>query len=258
MNDELRIAVLGLGEAGSCFANDLAKMGVEVTGYDPNPLRELHSSIVVKESNAEATQNADIIFSANLSSVSTEIAEQLVGVLEPHQFFCEMNTSGPEKKQKIASILAPSGVKMIDLAIMAPVPPKGIFTPLLASGEYATEFLEKIKPLNFDISMVPDSQIGDAATRKLLRSIVYKGIAAVVCEAMEAGHAFGMEGYIRGQISSLIGGNDDLIDRFMEGSRTHALRRMHEMEAVIEMLEEQNLHPIVTRATRDNLEKLIK
>jgi hypothetical protein len=67
-----------------------------------------------------------------------------------------------------------------------------------------------------------------------------------------------MEGYIRGQISSLIGGNDDLIDRFMEGSRTHALRRMYEMEAVIEMLEEQNLHPIVTRATRDNLEKLIK
>lgn len=254
----MKIAILGLGEAGSHFANDLAQMGVIVTGYDPNPLRALHPSVAIKESNAEAAQNADIIFSANLSSVSTEIAEQLVGVLEPHQFFCEMNTSGPEKKQKIASILAPSGVKMIDLAIMAPVPPKGIMTPLLASGEYAAEFLEKIKPLNLDILIVENGKIGDAATRKLLRSIVYKGIAAVVCEAMEAGQTFGMESYIRGQISSLIGGNDDLIDRFVEGSRTHALRRMHEMEAVIEMLEEQNLDPIVTRATRDNLEKLIK
>jgi hypothetical protein len=74
---------------------------------------------------------------------------------------------------------------------------------------------------------------------------------------MEAGKSFGMESYMRGQISSLIGGNDDLIDRFVEGSKTHALRRMHEMEAVIEMLEAQNLDPIVTRATRDNLEKLI-
>jgi 3-hydroxyisobutyrate dehydrogenase-like beta-hydroxyacid dehydrogenase len=107
-----------------------------------------------------------------------------------------------------------------------------------------------------DISVLENSKIGDAATRKLLRSIVYKGIAAVVCEAMEAGEAFGMNSYIRGQISSLIGGNNDLIDRFVEGSKTHALRRMYEMEAVIEMLEAQNIEPIVTRGTRNNLKAL--
>ncbi|MFN8348249.1 MAG: 4-oxalomesaconate tautomerase [Spirosomataceae bacterium] len=253
----MKIAVLGLGEAGSHFANDLAEMGVKVTGYDPNPIRKLHPAVVVKNSNSEAARSADIIFSANLSSVSVEIAEELVSVLQPHQFFCEMNTSGPAKKQKIASVLAPSGVKMIDLAIMAPVPPKGIMTPLLASGEYASAFSEKIKLLHLDLKYVENSQIGEAATRKLLRSIVYKGIAAVVCEAMEAGKAFDMEAYIRGQISSLIGGNDDLIDRFVEGSRTHAVRRMHEMEAVMEML--SPLTPnggIMTAATRDNLKKL--
>ena len=141
---------------------------------------------------------------------------------------------------------------------MAPVPPKGIMTPFLASGENDIEFLEKVKPLNLDLKILENSKVGDAATRKLLRSIVYKGIAAVVCEAMEAGEAFGMETYIRGQISSLIGGNDELIDRFVEGSRTHAVRRMHEMEAVIEMLEAQGIEPIVTKGTRDNLEKLSK
>ena len=257
-NEKLKIAILGLGEAGSHFANDLVKLGVEVIGYDPNPLRKLDALIQLKSSNVEAVKDADIIFSANLSSVSVEIAEELANVLQPHQFFCEMNTSGPEKKIKIAEILKPSGVKIIDLAIMAPVPPKGIFTPLLASGEYAAEFLEKTKPLNLDLKIIENSQIGDAATRKLLRSIVYKGIAAVVCEAMEAGESFGMESYIRGQISSLIGGNDEIIDRFVEGSRTHAVRRMHEMEAVIEMLEAQGIEPIVTRGTRDNLEKLSK
>jgi 3-hydroxyisobutyrate dehydrogenase-like beta-hydroxyacid dehydrogenase len=256
MSDKLKIAMLGLGEAGSHFANDLINLGAEVVGYDPNPVRTLNSAIIVKNSNAEAAQNADIVFSANLSSVSEEIAKELVGVLKPNQFFCEMNTSGPEKKQKIASILESSGVKMIDLAIMAPVPPKGILTPLLASGEFANDFSEKIKSLNLDLSVLENSKIGDAATRKLLRSIVYKGIAAVVCEAMEAGEAFGMESYIRSQIGSLIGGNDELIDRFVEGSRTHAVRRMHEMEAVIEMLEAKGIEPIVTQGTRNNLEKL--
>lgn len=258
MNVKLKIAILGLGEAGSHFANDLVRLGVKVVGYDPNPIRKLDASIVVKATNIEAIEGVDIIFSANLSSVSIQIAEELASVLTPNQFFCEMNTSGPEKKRKIAEILKPSGVKVIDLAIMAPVPPKGIFTPLLASGEYAAEFFDKVESLNLDLKVLENSQIGDAATRKLLRSIVYKGIASVVCEAMEAGEAFGMETYIRGQISSLIGGNDEIIDRFVEGSRTHAVRRMHEMEAVIEMLEAQGIEPIVTRGTRDNLEKLSK
>lgn len=257
-NEKLKIAILGLGEAGSHFANDLVRLGVKIIGYDPNPLRKLDASIRLKSSNAEAVKDVDIIFSANLSSVSVEIAEELTGILKPNQFFCEMNTSGPEKKKKIAEILKPTGVKIIDLAIMAPVPPKGIFTPLLASGEYVTEFLEKVNSLNLDLKILENSQVGDAATRKLLRSIVYKGIAAVVCEAMEAGKTFGMETYIRGQISSLIGGNDEIIDRFVEGSRIHAVRRMHEMEAVIEMLETKGIEPIVTRGTRNNLEKLSK
>jgi 3-hydroxyisobutyrate dehydrogenase-like beta-hydroxyacid dehydrogenase len=257
MNDELRFAILGLGEAGSHFANDLAEMGVKVIGFDPSPVRKLHEDIILAKSNAEAARNANIIFSVNLSSVSEEIARELAPVLNSNQFFCEMNTSSPEKKKTIEAILKNSGVKMIDLAIMAPVPPKGILTPFLAAGEHSEAFFEKIKPLNLNISLVENGKIGDAATQKLLRSIVYKGIAAVICEAMEAGEAFGMESYIRGQISSLIGGNDELINRFVEGSKTHALRRMHEMEAVIEMLEEKGLDPIVTRGTRNNLKKMV-
>lgn len=256
MRNELRVAVLGLGEAGSHFANDLSQMGVIVTGYDPKPIRQLNDAVTVEKSNLEAAQDADIILSVNLSSVSIRVAEEIKEVLKPHQFFCEMNTSGPEKKQKIATILAPCDAKIVDLAIMAPVPPKGILTPLLASGKFAGDFLTKINPLNLDISMVENGQIGDAATRKLLRSIVYKGIAAVICEATEAGKVFGMENYIRAQICSLIGGDNDLINRFIEGSHTHAIRRMQEMEAVVEMLEAQGVEPIVTRATRNNLEKL--
>lgn len=253
----LKIAILGLGEAGSHFANDLATMGVAIIGFDPNPIRKLHPTITLAQNNLEAAKDADIIFSVNLSSESENIAKAIAPVLKPEQFFCEMNTSSPEKKKAITTILKSTGVKMIDLAIMAPVPPKGIKTPFLAAGEYAGAFIEKVKNLNLTISGLENSQIGDAATRKLLRSIVYKGVAAVICEAVEAGESFEMQSYIREQISSIIGGNDELIDRFVEGSKTHALRRMHEMKAVVEMLQEKGLDPIMSRGTRDNLQKLI-
>ncbi|MFC4231349.1 NAD(P)-binding domain-containing protein [Parasediminibacterium paludis] len=255
---EIKIAILGLGEAGSRFANDLVKMGVSVIGYDPQIVHTLDNKIKLASSALEAVKDVDIIFSVNLSSVSIGLAQELQTVLQPNQFYCEMNTSGPQKKMKIAEILYLSGVKMIDLAIMAPVPQEGIFTPLLAAGAYVDDFLLKIKPLGLKITGIENSKIGDAATRKLLRSIVYKGIAAVICEAIEAGKSFGMESYIRGQIVSLIGGNHELIDRFVEGSKIHAKRRKEEMEAVIEMLEERGIDPLVTKGTRDNLQKLIK
>ena len=101
------------------------------------------------------------------------------------------------------------------------------------------------------------SPTGDAAGRKLLRSIVYKGVAAVICEAVEAGEKFGLEDYIRKQINSIIGENDALIDRFVTGSRTHARRRMHEMEAVVDMLEGADLSAHMSHGAVKNLSKYL-
>jgi 3-hydroxyisobutyrate dehydrogenase-like beta-hydroxyacid dehydrogenase len=252
----MKIAILGLGEAGSYFANDLINMDVNVIGFDPNPVRFLHENIILASNNLEAARNADIIFSVNLSSASEEIAREVIPVLNQSKIYLEMNTSSPDKKIAIYEILKSTGVRYVDLAIMAPVPPKGIKTPFLASGNGAIIFQEKVKNLNLNLSVLSDV-VGEASTRKLLRSIVYKGVAAVICEAMEAGQKFGLEEYIREQISSVIGGNADLIDRFVEGSKTHALRRMHEMEAVVEMLKDKELEPIMSEATRKNLEKLM-
>lgn len=38
----MKVAVIGLGEAGSHFANDLAELGVEVSGWDPELRYQLH------------------------------------------------------------------------------------------------------------------------------------------------------------------------------------------------------------------------
>lgn len=254
--NKLTVAILGLGEAGSRFANDLAAMGVTVTGYDPAPKRALHPAVQLATGNAEAVQGADIILSVNLSVVAETVAREVVPVLQPGQIYAEMNTASPDTKRAVAAIVQSSGALVVDVAIMAPVPPKGILTPFLVSGPGAAAFAEKLLPFGLAINVL-SHDMGEAATRKLLRSIVYKGIAAVIGEAVEAGRAFGLEPYIREQIRSVIGGNDDLIDRFLEGSRTHALRRSHELEAVVAMLEAREMEPVMSRATLISLEHLI-
>lgn len=253
---KMHIAILGLGEAGSLFANDLSAMGIIVSGWDPLPKRSLHKNVHFAESNADAAKDADIIFSVNLSSASEAIAKEVLPAINAGKIYAEMNTSSPQKKIAVFDILKSSGVQYVDLAIMAPVPSKGIKTPFLASGPGAKKLQEMMKSLQLDFSFLSEN-VGDASTRKLLRSIVYKGVAAVICEAMEAGNAFGLEEYIREQISSVIGGNDALIDRFVEGSYYHAERRIHEMDAVVQMLEEKDLQPLMSAAARDNLEKIL-
>jgi 3-hydroxyisobutyrate dehydrogenase-like beta-hydroxyacid dehydrogenase len=252
----MKIAILGLGEAGSHFANDLAELGVTVVGYDPLPKRLLHPSVRLAASNAEAVRNADVILSVNLSAVAETVAAGVRPQLTPGQVYAEMNTASPDTKRAVAALIEPSGALAVDVAIMAPVPPKGILTPFLVSGPGAASFAEMLLPLDLDVSVLSDV-VGEAATRKLLRSIVYKGVAAVIGEAVEAAQAFGLEPYIRDQIRSVIGGNDALIDRFLEGSRIHALRRSHELEAVVAMLTAREVEPVMSRATLESLENLI-
>lgn len=252
----MKIAILGLGEAGSHFANDLAEMGLEVSGWDPNLTRELHSAVHFAANNPEAVSEADIVFSVNLTAVSQGVAREVLPFLKKGSLYCEMNTSAPTTKQAIEQILKPADIHFVDLAIMAPVPPKGIKVPLLASGGGARFLAEQLEPYYLNLRVLND-QAGDAAGRKLLRSIVYKGVAAIICEAMEAGQYFGLENYIRTQIKDIIGEDDELIDRFVEGSRTHAERRIHEMEAVTSMLEQAGLSAIMSRATTQNLKNYL-
>jgi 3-hydroxyisobutyrate dehydrogenase-like beta-hydroxyacid dehydrogenase len=254
----MTIAILGLGEAGSHFANNLSKMGVKIVGFDPDLKRPLAPSVFLAKSNREAAKQADIILSVNLSTVSEAVAQEVLPVLNKYKIYAEMNTSSPQKKQKIYDLLKKTGVNYVDLAIMAPVPPKGIMTPFWVSGNGAQAFYDSLKPLNLNIKVLGD-HVGEASKLKLLRSIVYKGIAAVICEAVEAGQAFGEEAYIRTQIKSIIGhDDDDLIDRFLEGSKTHAQRRMHEMEAVCDMLKSVDIQPFMSKAACDNLNKIFR
>ena len=105
MNNNLHIAVLGLGEARSIFANDLASMGITVSGWDPLPKKDLHKNIRFAASNKDVAKKTNIIFSVNLSFLSETVTKEVLPVLNDKKMYAEMNTSSQQQKIVIERLL---------------------------------------------------------------------------------------------------------------------------------------------------------
>jgi 3-hydroxyisobutyrate dehydrogenase-like beta-hydroxyacid dehydrogenase len=248
-----KVAVLGLGEAGSAIAADLVEAGLTVDAWDPQPKR-VPPGVNLTPNDHEAINGATVILSVNLASVAADVARSALPTLTKSQVFADLNTASPQTKRDIAEILHPSGALFADVALLAPVPARGLRTPALVSGPGAKRFHDLLTPYGMPV-MVLDDQVGSAAARKLVRSIFMKGLAAVVIECLEAAERLECEAWTREQLLTVLR-DERLIDRFVEGSRTHAARRIHEMEAAAELLIEIGVASYMTNATIERLEKL--
>jgi 3-hydroxyisobutyrate dehydrogenase-like beta-hydroxyacid dehydrogenase len=104
---------------------------------------------------------------------------------------------------------------------------------------------------------VQPGPVGEAISRKLLRSVFYKGLAAAVVEALAAAEQAGCADWLRGNISAELAGFDDrTIDRLVDGTHRHARRRADEMAAATEQLGELGVQPRIAAAARDLLAEL--
>ncbi|MEM7125124.1 MAG: NAD(P)-binding domain-containing protein [Chloroflexota bacterium] len=247
------VAILGLGEAGKTLADDLLAVHVSVRGWDPNPV-ELPNSLYFAQSNVDAVEGADLILSVNWASAAKAVAVEVAPALTVGQIYADLNTASPQNKEAVATIIEPTGADFVDAAIMSPIRPKGLHSPVYASGSGAQQFHARLSPLGMPVTVL-DEPAGSAATHKLVRSIVYKGIAAVVLECVEAGEKLGMANYARQQMASILQ-DESLIDHFVTGSHKHAKRRMHEMEAVVELLEGAGVSAFTSQASVERLKEL--
>ena len=249
------IAILGIGEAGSTLARDLIAAGIQVRGWDPEP-RMIPDGLDFAASNPAAASGADIVLSVNWASVAMDVATEVAPVLQPGQLYADLNTAAPQLKRDIAPIIDTTGALFVDAALMDPVPPKGLRTQVYASGTGAEIFAQKMTPLGMPVTYL-DREAGNAATHKLVRSIMYKGVAAVIIECLEAADALGMTEYARAQMLKIIC-DGPMIDRFVSGSIKHAKRRVEEMEAVVEMLNSIGVSSFTSQASIKRLKEIME
>src|SRR5262245_22720372 len=232
----MRVAVLGLGEAGGKIAADLAAAGVDVRGWDP--VRESDAA-----SDTDAVEGADVVLSLTTAAHALEAARSVAPALRDDMLYADLNTASPALKRELAATVP----QFVDVALMGTV--AGLRTPALASGPGADRFAELFRPLGMPVEVVDD-----AAGMKLLRSVFMKGVAAAALESLEAAEAAGARERIRTDIVSLIG--EPVLDRLLEGSRLHAARRVDEMRAAAAYLEELGVTPRIATAAAEWLEQL--
>jgi 3-hydroxyisobutyrate dehydrogenase-like beta-hydroxyacid dehydrogenase len=246
------VAVLGLGEAGSRLAADLVAAGVDVRGFDP-ATAATPEGVARAPDPASAVTGATVVLCLTTGSTAAAAAESALPGLRPGAIYADLNTASPRLKRDLATLVTGADVEFADVALLGPVPARGLGTPALASGTGAQTFADTFVPLGMTVDVVSD-RAGDAATLKLLRSVFMKGLAASAIESLRAAEVAGHARWLERELAAVIG--EPLLERLLGGSRAHAARRVDEMEAARDLLLELGIEPRIAEASASLLAEL--
>lgn len=231
----MRVGFIGLGEAGHIYAAATAAAGHDVTGFDPaapatpDGVRRVATA-------GEVVAASELVVVLTGASLSGRIAADGARHLSPGAIWADFTTASPGVMAEAEGVVEAAGGRFADVAVLGPVPAKGAATETMVSGAAASDVAAFLRSLGADVETV-DGPAGEATSRKLLRSVMMKSLATTVVEALEAGRAAGCEEWLHAQIAAQLSGDADAkIERYVSGSRKHAVRRAHEMESVVEHL----------------------
>lgn len=250
----VRFGVLGLGEAGSLVAADLVRAGADVLGYDPR-VPDL-DGVTTVGGDAEAAEGREVVLALTSAEDAPGALHGALPGVTPGTLYADLSTGPDSLKRSLADLARTAGAEFADVAIMSPVPGKGLAAPMLASGDGAARLADVLGGLGGSVTVVAGGP-GEAARRKLLRSVFYKGMGAALVEAHEAAVAAGLGDWLLDHVATeLEGMGRDTATRLLEGSRRHAVRREAEMAAAGEVVRGLGVPSPVSDAARTVLARL--
>jgi 3-hydroxyisobutyrate dehydrogenase-like beta-hydroxyacid dehydrogenase len=261
-----RIAFIGFGEVGRTFSRGLsARDGVVIAAHDilfgtpsgASMERDARALGVVEASGAPAAANgARVVFSAVTASVAEDVAREAAAWLAPGQIFLDINSAAPSTKQRAARHVEAAGAFYVEGAVMAPVSKPGLKVPILAGGPHAVATAELMNGLGMNLTPV-DGEVGTASAMKLCRSIVIKGLEALMVDCAAACEAWD----VKDPVFASLAGTFPSIDwhalslNMRERVATHGVRRAAEMREAGEMLAELGMNPALALAVADAQER---
>lgn len=151
------IVLFGLGEAGSSIAADLVEAGVEVRAFDPAPL-PTPMGLTRVDDPKDAFGGVDLVMAVTAASDAHTAMDQAWERVDPSTVYADLATASPRLKTELAGVAKAKGVPFVDVALMAPVPGRGMATPALACGSGSSRYAAIINDLGGRVEVVGEDR----------------------------------------------------------------------------------------------------
>ncbi len=259
-----QIGLIGYGEVGKTFCAGLkTKPGVTtVAAWDlkfasPATRDAEHAHTAAAGVQACASMQAlceasTFILSAVTASNTLAVAQEAAQHIRPGSVFLDLNSASPGTKQQCAAAIEAAGAHYVEAGVMTSVPPYGIKVPMLLGGPKASELAAALTAWQLDAKQVSE-KLGVASAIKMCRSVMIKGLEALVIESYTTARAYGVEDYVLPTLQETYPGIDwqeqgaYLFSRVVQ----HGKRRAEEMREAANTVREAGFEPFMPTATAD-------
>ncbi len=258
------IAFIGFGEAAQSIAAGLnGRNTARIAAYDlrfsdsstSTPLREAASARGVRPLDDIAEiASADIVLSLVVGAATKAVAHSAAPHLSQDAIFIDLNSVGPDTKALAASEISTGKGSFVEGAVMARVPPYAEKVPILVAGKRAAEAAERLNALGMNVEAVGDTP-GQASSLKMIRSVMIKGVEALLIEAMSSAERAGVTERILDSVGETFPGLDwrEIADYYLSRTFEHGARRVTEMTEAAETIESLGLKACMSRAACETI-----
>ena len=253
-----RICLLGFGEVGQTLAADLRAHVGSITAWDLKfaesasapTLAAGRFGVIAAADARTAVAEADLTISAVTAAQIGEAAMSVAAHLKRDAYYFDLNSTSPAAKQAAAAWIDAAGGRFVEAAIMSPIAPARVASPMLLGGAHAATFLPLATQIGFTGARCFSEQLGAASAAKMCRSVVVKGLEALMLESLLTARKFGVEQAVLESLQSTSPADTWRTQgRYMiSRALIHGRRRAEEMREAARTVAEAGLAPRMSGA----------
>ena len=254
-----RIGIVGYGEVGRIFGAGLKARVAQVSAWDLKfaqaataQVEQGHAQgqgIRACASMQELCEASELVISAVTASNMLAVAEEAAQFIRRGSVFLDLNSASPGTRQKAAAAIEARGAHYVEAGVMTSVPPYGIQVPMLLGGARAAELAQVLAAFGCDARAVSE-RLGVASAIKMCRSVMIKGLEALVIESYTTARAYGVEDHVLPTLQETFPSIDwsEQGAYFFSRVVQHGQRRAEEMREAANTVREAGFAPLMTDA----------
>ena len=262
-----RIGLVGYGEVGRILAEELRSRDHAVRAWDLKlehdasaDAMRAHAAahgVVLAGSSVDAAASAELVVSAVTASQTVAAAQAACPGLAPGAFFLDFNSASPGAKAEAARLVDGAGGRYVEGAVMTSISPHRLRVPLLLGGPWARDLEAPLNAIGF-AARVASEKLGIASATKMCRSVMVKGLEAMVIESFTAARHYGVEDALVASLRETFPGIDweRQAAYFFQRVIEHGRRRAEEMREAAQTVREAGLAPWSAAGTAERQDEI--